>query len=194
MLPEPLRHGVGRAIRQQGHGLAAFQINEDGAIGLAFAQGEIVYPQHAGRGERRSRLPTEQAQQSISTHGQGKLLAEVHPRRATQSEPHSTQMLGQPQRAPRPRGGHRGQAFGKDTARAVAIAAKPLAHPQLEAHTVLRPGQIREGAFVVTMDTLRRERTERTGHAGLPRADAQGDLCRGVIDGTRREAQRGGIR
>lgn len=56
---EPLRERVALAVREQSDGLAALQINEDGAIRVAFPQGEIVYPQHAGRGERRGRLPPE---------------------------------------------------------------------------------------------------------------------------------------
>ena len=44
------------------------------------------------------------------------------------------------------------------------------------------------------MNTLRRDGAEWTGHAGLQRAHTQGDLCRGVIDGTRLEVQHGGLR
>src|SRR4029434_11221271 len=36
-----------------------------------------------------------------------------------------------------------------------AMAAKPLAHAQLEVQAIRRPGQISQRAFVVTMDTLR---------------------------------------
>ena len=102
--------------------------------------------------------------------------------------------LGEPQRAPRPGGRDGGQPFGEDMAAAVAIAAKPLADAQLEAHAILRPGQISQGALIVTMDTLRRGGAQRTGHAGLHRAHAQGDLGRGVIDLARLEAQQRGIR
>jgi hypothetical protein len=107
---------------------------------------------------------------------------------------------GPPRRAPPPPSAERAAAydgprrppFGKDAATAVAIAAPPLAHAQLEAHAVRRPGQISQRALVVTMETPRRDSAERTGHAGLRRAHAQGDLRRGVIDMTRLEAQRGG--
>ena len=34
MLPEPLRHGVRGAIREQRHRLAALQVHQDRAIGL----------------------------------------------------------------------------------------------------------------------------------------------------------------
>ena len=75
----------------------------------------------------------------------------------------------------------------------MAIGAKPLADAQLQPHTVLRPGQVGEGACVVTMDAPRWSGAERTGCAGLDRLHAQGDLRRGVIDLTRLEAQRGRI-
>ena len=58
---EPLRERVALAVREQGDGLAAFQIDEHRAIRVAFAQREIVHPQHAGRGAQRGRLPPEQA-------------------------------------------------------------------------------------------------------------------------------------
>ena len=38
MRAEPLGHRLGRPIREQGHGMVAFQINEHRAIGLAFPQ------------------------------------------------------------------------------------------------------------------------------------------------------------
>ena len=99
-----------------------------------------------------------------------------------------------PQGAARPGGRHRRQALGEDAARTGAIAAKPFADAQLEVHPVLRPGQVCQGAPIVTMDAPRWGGTQRTGRAGLGRAHAQNDLCRGVIDGTGLEAQRGGIR
>ena len=104
------------------------------------------------------------------------------------------QALGEPQRAPRPGGRHGGQAFGEDTARTGAIAAKPLADAQLEAHPILRPGQVRQGAPIVTMDASRWGGAQRTGGAGLRRLHAQGDLRRGVVDVTRLKAQERGIR
>ena len=97
-------------------------------------------------------------------------------------------MLGEPQRAPRPRGADRRQPFGKEAAAAVAIAAKPLADAQLEAHAVLRPGQISQRTLIGTVDTLRWHGAQRTGYRGLGRVDPQGDLCRGVIDLTCLEA------
>src|SRR5947199_10795980 len=48
---EPLRQGVGSAIREQRHGLPALQIDQHRPIGLAFPQGEILYAEDRGRGE-----------------------------------------------------------------------------------------------------------------------------------------------
>ena len=104
------------------------------------------------------------------------------------------QALSEPQRAPRPGGRDGGQPFGEDTAAAVAITAKPLADTQLEAHPILRPGQVRQGAPVVTMDAPGWGGAQRTGCAGLRRLHAQGDLRRGVVDVTCLKAQERGIR
>ena len=118
----------------------------------------------------------------------------VHLARAGEEEKPCTQRrqideaLGEPQRAPGPGGRHRRQPFREDAARTVAIAAKPLADPELEAHARLRPGQVRQGAPIVTMDATCWGGAQRTGRVGLRRLHAQGDLRRGVIDVTRLEA------
>jgi hypothetical protein len=96
MFLEPLRQSVGGAIRQEGHGLAAFEINEHGAIGLAFPQGKIVPPEHSGRGARRDGQPQEQAEQGVPAHHQVPLVAELYPSRAPQRQGNSRQTLGEP--------------------------------------------------------------------------------------------------
>jgi len=194
MLPEPLGQGIGRAIWEERDWVAPLQINQHGAIRLAFPQREVIHTKDRRRRERRDRLSPEQAQQRVPAHPEVPLVAEVHPGCAPQSDAEGDEALSEPQRASRPGGGHGGEPFGKDAAAAGAIAAKPLADPQLKAHPILGPGQIGEGALVVTVDPPRRGSAQRTGRVGLGRAHAQSDLCRGVIDGTRREAQRGGIR
>ena len=44
------------------------------------------------------------------------------------------------------KGGHGGEPFSEDAVRTGAIAAKSLAHAHLEAHPILGPGQVRQGA------------------------------------------------
>jgi len=194
MLPEPLGQRLSGTIRQQGHGLAALQIDQDGAIGVPFAQGEVVHTQHGGCGERRRGLLAQSAEQGVAAHHHVPRVAELHPSLPPKRPADGEQALREPQGAPRPGGRDGGQPFGEDAAWAGAIAAKPLAHTQLEAHPILRPGQVRQGAPIVTMDAPRRGGAQRTGGAGLRRLHAQGHLRRGVVDVTRLEAQHGRIR
>jgi len=103
-------------------------------------------------------------------------------------------VLGEPQRAPRPGSGDRGQPFGKDATTAGAMTAKPLVGAELETYVVIRPGQIGQGPCVLAVDTPRWGGAQRTGHAGLRRAYRERDLCRRGVDVTGGKAERGGIR
>jgi hypothetical protein len=67
-------------------------------------------------------------------------------------------------------------------------------HAELEAHPILRPGQVRQGAPIVTMDAPCWGGAQWPGGVGLRRLHAQGDLRRGVVDVTRLKAQHGRIR
>ena len=80
---EPLRHGVSGALGQECHGLVALQINQHGAIGLAFAQGEIVHTKHGRDDVRWDGEPAQQTQQGIPAHRQVPALAEAHTRLAS---------------------------------------------------------------------------------------------------------------
>ena len=191
---EPLGHGLGRPLREQRHGLPALQVHQDRAIGLPFAQRKIVHPQHPRRGQNGLRQPAEQAQQRVPAHHQRPRVAEMHPCLAPQGDAEGDQALGEPQRAPSPGSRHGGEAFSEDTTRTGAIAAKPLADAQLEAYPILGPGQVRQGAPIVTMDASRWGGAQRTGGAGRRRLHAQGDLRRSVVDVTRLKAQARGIR
>jgi hypothetical protein len=142
MLPQPLRHGVSDAIREQGHGLPTFQIHQDRAIGVPFPQGKVIHAEHSGRGKRWARLPAEQAQQGVAAHHQVPLEAETHTGLASQGDAEGDQVLGEPQCPSCPRSGDGRQPLRKDTTATRAIAAKPLAHAQLEAHTIRGPRQI----------------------------------------------------
>jgi hypothetical protein len=61
MLPEPPSEGRGRAIREERDWVAALQIDQYGAIRLAFPQREVIHPKDRRQRERRGRLPPEQA-------------------------------------------------------------------------------------------------------------------------------------
>ena len=77
------------------------------------------------------------------------------------------------------------------TASAQIKSAILLAGVAGEVEVALREPQ---GAPIVTMDASGWGGAQRTGGVGLRRLHAQGDLRRGIVDVTRLEAQRGGIR
>jgi hypothetical protein len=108
MLPQPLRHGIGSAIREERDGLAALQIDEHRAIRLTFAQRKIVHPQHPRRGQDGQWLLAQSAQQGVPAHGQVPRVAEAHPSCTTQRHAKSDEALGEPERAPCPGGGDGG--------------------------------------------------------------------------------------
>ena len=131
VLPKPLGHRLGGAIREERHGLAACQADQDGARGLAFAQRPVIHPQHPGCGQDGQRHGADRTQQRVPAHGQVPLVAQTHPGCAPQRHAEGDEALGEPQRAPGLGDGHRRQPFRKEAARTVAIAAEPLAHPEL---------------------------------------------------------------
>src|SRR6266851_8758869 len=190
---EPLRHRHGRALWQEGDGLAALQVDEERAIGVAFPQRPVIHAQHPGRGGLWLWLPAQQAQERVPTHPHVPRVTEAYPGFPAQRHAEGEEALGQPQGAARPGGRHRGQTLGEDAARTGTFVAKPFADPQLEGNPILRPGQVCQGAPVVTMDTPRWSGTERTGRTDLGRLHAQGDLRGSIIDLAGLEAQRGRI-
>jgi hypothetical protein len=190
-LPEPQSEGIGRALREERDRVAALQSDQHGAIRLACAQGARSHAEAGGRGERRGELPAQQAAQGVAASPQSPRIAAAHTGRTTPRHPKGHKALGQPQRAPGPGGGDRGQPVREEATSAVAMAAKPRAHPSLEAHTIRRPGEGGEGAFGVAVHAPGREGTERPGRGELRRAHTQGELRRGGIERTRREAPRG---
>jgi hypothetical protein len=72
--------------------------------------------------------------------------------------------------------------------------AQPFADAYLEVHPRLRPGQVGQGAPIVTMDAPRWSGAERTGRADLGRLHAQGDLRGSLIDLEGLNVQQGRIR
>jgi hypothetical protein len=191
---EPLGDRLSGTIRQECHGLPALQVHQDRAIGVPFPQGKIVPSQHPGCGHSGQRQLPEQAQEGVPAHPQVPLVAQPHTGLASQSHAEGDEALGQPQGTARPGGRHRGQALGEDAARPGTIAAKPFADAYLEAHAILCPGQVGQGAPVVTMDAPRWRGAQRTGRADLGRLHAQGDLHGSLIDLTGLNVQQGRIR
>ncbi len=189
MLPQPLRHGRRGAVRQQGDRLAAFQVHEDRPVDVAFAQRPIIHTQYArGRGLR-LRLAAQQPQERIAAHGEVPRLAEAHTGFAAQRDAQRDQALGQPEGPACPGGHDSRQALSEDLTWAVTIAAKPLTHPQLQLHAILRPRQVGQGPCVGTMDAPGWGGAPRAGRAGLRRLHPQGELRDGLIGLVRLQVQ-----
>jgi|RhiMetdeSRZDD1v2_1073273.scaffolds.fasta_scaffold199398_2 hypothetical protein len=193
MRPQPLGKRVGRAIWEEIHGLTALQINEHCAIGVAFPQSEIVHPKHPGRGQDRPRQPAQPAQERVAAHGQVPRVAETHAGPAPERHTKGAQALGEPQGTSGPRSRHRGQPFGEDTAPAVGVLAKPFPHPELSAYAIISPGEVGEGTPVRTVNTPRRDGTERTRRRCLSRVHRESNLACRLIDLTGVEVHSGGI-
>ena len=153
MLPKPLCQGLGRTIREQRHRLPALQIDPHRPLGLAFPQGEIVPPKHRRGGECRHRVSASLAQQGGPAHRDVPGVAQTHAGPAPERQTEGHEALDEPQCTPGPGRGHSGQPFGEDPAWAGSVLAKPLAHPQLQAHAVMGPGQIGQRALVAAMET-----------------------------------------
>jgi hypothetical protein len=107
MRPQPLGQSIGRATRQQRDRIAALQIDQYGAIALAFAQREVIDTKDCRSRTRRQRQPPEQAQQRVTAQARVPPATKAYCGRASQSHAQSNEALGQPQRAPRPRGRYR---------------------------------------------------------------------------------------
>ena len=135
MCLEPLGDSLSGTIRQECHGLPALQVHQDRAIGVPFPQGEIVYPEHPGCGQRQRQLRAGAGGCSGSLPGPtgGQAAPRLSPPGPRRGRPSGGR------RVRRPGGGHRRQPFGEDAAVAAAIAAKPLADAELKAHAVMRP-------------------------------------------------------
>jgi hypothetical protein len=118
VLPQPLRHRLGGALREQGYRLPAFQVHQDRAIGVPFAQDEIVPPSTLGLGnDGVGCLRSRRGVFRLTTRGP--LVAEVYAGLAPEGDTKGDQALGKPQGTPSPGGRHRREPFGEDAPHAV---------------------------------------------------------------------------
>jgi hypothetical protein len=114
---QPRRDGRGSTLWQESHRPTAFEIDQDGAIDPALAEGKIIDPQDPGRGRRGRRGVVEHAQDRIATEGHPQAGGPPGAGLAAGLAPEDAERRGQPPRALRVVGSERGQAFGKGLAR-----------------------------------------------------------------------------
>jgi hypothetical protein len=87
-----------------------------------------------------------------------------------------------------------GQALGEDAARAAPVGAEELPDPERSHNTDVCPQEIREGAFIVTVDASRGKPAPGTVHQGLSRGDAQDELGCHLVQMPRLQMSRGTLR
>ena len=107
-LPEPPRQGLGRAIGEECDRLAALEIDEYCAEGVAFPHRKIVHAEHSGTGQRRDRQPAEHAQEGATAHGPAQAPAELCACRLAQCQGDMRQPVQETLRPPGPGGHHTG--------------------------------------------------------------------------------------
>jgi hypothetical protein len=178
--PQPLRQGPGLTIGPQGDRLPAFQINQDGPRGLAFAQGEIVDAQDPWRVIARERQATDDAEESLTAERASQAPTEPHAGRPAEREADGDQPCNQAPRPPSPRGDHLRQPLRKDPAGALRVGTHKRADAELPSDPGNAPGQIGERARVAAVDTRGKDSADRAGHVLLCRGHAQ-DQQRGRV-------------
>src|SRR5262249_23116929 len=77
MLAQPLRQRLSCAIRQQINWPVCFQINDYGAVGVAFPKREVIHADEARRDGRCLCAALHQAQQRILTGWQGQIHTQL---------------------------------------------------------------------------------------------------------------------
>jgi len=190
----PRRQGASLAIVEEGHGPAALKVNEDRPVCLAFPIGPIIHPEDGGGGMHRQGQPTSHTQESVSADGSTQALASLRPRRPAEGHRDLRQPLDQPLGPPGPGRDELGQALGEDAARAAPVGAEALPDLERSHHTEVCPREIREGAFIGTVDASRGKAAHGTVHQSLFRGDAQGQLGGHLVQMPRLQVSGGTLR
>ena len=192
--PQPLRQGLGLPIGQQGDRLPAFQIDQDGPIGLAFTEREIIDAQDPGRAVARERQATDEAQEGLTAEPASQAPTEPHAGRPAQRQPDGEQPRDQAPRPPSPRGDDLGQPLRKDPTGALQVGTHKLADVELPADAGHAPGQIGERARVPAVDTRGEDRAARAGHDLLGGGHVQDQQRGGIVQVPRIKLKCGGLR
>ena len=173
MLLQPSRQGVRLAVRQQRDPLSPFQVDQHGAIPVAFTKCPVIDTQdRRGRANRQGRR-TDQPQQRVARGRDAEVPAEPGAGGTAEGHGDGGEALAEPQRPACPRGDDARQALGEDPPPAVGIVAEQLAHAQLQPDGPAGPGQIRQGPLVMAVKTPRRHMAQRAFRSRLPRDQAQ---------------------
>jgi hypothetical protein len=192
--PQPLRQGLCFPIGQQGDRLPAFQIDQDGPIGLAFPEREIIDAQDSWRAVARERQAMDEAQEGLTAEQASQAPTEPHAGRPAQHQPDGDQPRDQAPRPPSPRGDDLGQPLRKDPTGALRVGADELADAELPPDTSGAPGQIGGGACIAAVDTRGEDSADRAGHDLLCGSHVQDQQRGGIVQVPSIKLKCGGLR
>jgi hypothetical protein len=161
-----LRHRDGLG-RQQIKGPLGVVIDNNRAIGGAFAPGPIVNTDLLRRGRRRQRCRADSVEQQIHPTSETQGIGEPETGSTAQRQADPLMGFGQSVGALRPRRQDCGKAFRKDFAGTRILITEKTADVKDEATTIACPGKIREGARIAAVDAAGRGCTARTWIGGL---------------------------
>jgi hypothetical protein len=172
---KPLRHARGLATGEAGPGPPPGAIHQEGPIGMALAQGELLDAEDLRREDLRAGGATDQPQQRVPADREAKGLAQPRPRRPPERKPYSQKACRPSQRPPRPGRHQAGPPLGKGAAGAWPMMAEQLADTKPPGHAVAPPGESGARAGVMTVETSGGDLASRAAGCGLCRSDQEGD-------------------
>jgi hypothetical protein len=187
--PQPLGQGLGLPVGQPGARWPAFQIDQDGPIRLAFAQGEIVDAQDPWCAVARDRQATDHAERALAAEWASQAPTETHAGGPAQREPDGDQPGHQALRLPSPGRHHPREPFREEATGTWRVGTEELADAELPSDAGHAPGQISERACVSAVDASGTDGANWTGHEPLGRGHVQGYQRGGVVDLPRVEVE-----
>src|SRR5262249_34231881 len=158
-------------VWQQVDGTSLLQLDEDRAVAVPFAEGEVVDAQHLGSGSDERTLPAQLLEERVRTDGQSQTSCHIGARFLTEGMAAELEGLRQADGPPGVALHEARQALGEDAAGAGALVAEELAAPNPQANLDAVPGQVGHGLGVATMNSLRRAAAVRAGHLGADGGD-----------------------
>jgi hypothetical protein len=159
-----------------------YEVQQERAVSVALAQGEIIHAEHLWGDHRRAGGTTDHPQQGVPTHREAERLAQPCPRNSPERETDSEEACCQPSCVPRPRCYNAGQSLGEDPTGTRPIAAEELADAEPPRDPLATPRQIGQRPGVTAVDMPGRGIAPRASGCHVCRRDEQRDLGVHVVE------------
>ncbi len=176
---EPVNQRLRFPLREQLNDPALLEVDQDGAVVVALAEGPVINPEHSWRWLLAQRCAPHQPQQRCWTDRHAEAGDDAGTRFAAQREGQHREDLGQPQGAPRPGCHQLRQPFGEDATRTLAGVTEELPDNEEQRHRVAAPGQVGERTLIDAVSPLSQASAQRAGR-GRPCGDQRSDDLNGA--------------